>query len=375
VIGGGPAGLAMAGALRLRGLNAVVLEAGSLVGSSWRHHYERLHLHTIRSLSGLPGLSIPRGCGRYVARLDLVRYLEQYAMHFDLEVHPGVRVTAIAPVGSQHRDGARWRVTTDGGQELQARTVVVATGYNNTPSLLDQPGSGSFRGPILHASDYRDGSPFRGRDVLVVGTGNTGAEIAVDLVEHGAARVRIAVRRPPHLVRRDVGPVPNQVFAVLLRHLPDPVVDRIAAIQVRLTVPDLSPYGLPRPPPDLATRIRREGSIPTQDVGLIDAVRAGRVEPVPAILRFEGGAVRLVDGSLLYPDAVIAATGYRRGLDAVVGPLGVLDESGSPVRRGGRPAAPGLYFLGYTIAISGGLREIGIEARRIARRERLAAPR
>jgi cation diffusion facilitator CzcD-associated flavoprotein CzcO len=373
VIGGGPAGLAMAGALRLRGLDAVVLEAGALVGSSWRHHYDRLHLHTIRSLSGLPGLSIPRGCGRYVARLDLVRYLEQYAMHFDLEVHPGVRVTGLEPVGPRRPDGARWRVTTDSGAELHARTVIVATGHNHTPRLLDQPGSGTFRGPILHASDYRDGSPFRGRDVLVVGTGNTGAEIAVDLAEHGAKRVRIAVRTPPHLVRRDVGPVPNQVMGVLVRRLPDPLVDRIAAIQVRLSVPDLSPFGLPRPPPDLATRIRRDGSIPTQDVGLIDAVRSGRVEPVPAILRFEEGAVRLADGSLIRPDAVIAATGYRRGLESMVGGLGVLDESGRPVRRGGRPAAPGLYFLGYSIVISGALREIGIEARRIARRERLAA--
>ncbi|MDQ1513795.1 MAG: putative flavoprotein involved in transport, partial [Microbacteriaceae bacterium] len=120
-------------------------------------------------------------------------------------------------------------------------------------------------------------------------------------------------------------------------------------------------------------RIRRDGSIPTQDVGLIDAVRSGRVEPVPAILRFEEGAVRLADGSLIRPDAVIAATGYRRGLESMVGGLGVLDESGRPVRRGGRPAAPGLYFLGYSIVISGALREIGIEARRIARRERLAA--
>jgi putative flavoprotein involved in K+ transport len=293
-------------------------------------------------------------------------------MHFDLAIRSGVTVVRIDPLPGEP-GGARWKLTGDSGEELVARTVVVATGYNNAPRLPDWPGSGTFRGPILHASDYRNGAPFRGRDVLVAGAGNSGAEIAVDLVEHGASRVRLAVRTPPHLVRRDVGPVPNQVVGVLVRHLPDPVVDRVAAIQVRLTVPDLTPYGLPRPAPDLATRIRRDGSIPTQDVGLIDAVRAGRVEPVPAIQGFEAGAVRLVDGSLINPHAVIAATGYQRGLESMVGGLGLLDAAGRPVRRGGRPAAPGLYFLGYTIAISGALREIGIEARRIARRERMVA--
>ncbi|GGW58911.1 flavin-containing monooxygenase [Streptomyces xantholiticus] len=362
VVGGGPGGLAAAAALRERGVRAVVLEKSESVGASWRLHYDRLHLHTTRRLSALPGLPMPRSFGRWVSRDDLVRYLEKYAEFHELEVVTGVEVSRIEPAGSD------WLLHATGGRELTGRAVVVATGYNHTPHLPDWPGRDTYTGGLLHAGDYRNPVPYAGKDVLVVGVGNTGAEIAVDLVEGGAARVRLAVRTVPHIVRRSTAGWPAQRTGVLVRRLPVPLVDKAGDLMCRIAVPDLTEQGLPRPDTGLYSRVE-QGAIPVQDVGLIDAVRTGRVEPVAALDAFDDGKAVLADGTRISPDAVIAATGYRRGLEGVVGHLGVLDERGRPVVRGGRTPeqAPGLYFTGFTNPISGMLREMAIDARKIAK--------
>lgn len=364
VIGAGPAGLAVAASLGRRGIRAVVLERADAVGASWRRHYERLHLHTTRRWSGLPGYPIPRRFGRWVARADVVDYLEQYAAHHGIEVRTGVAVTRIT-----RDDDGEWMVETESGETFTGATVVVATGYNHTPVPPRWPGVERFPGELVHASSYRNAAPYRGKDVLVVGAGNTGAEIAVDLTEGGASRVRLAIRTVPHIVKRSNLGWPAQGTGILVRHLPVPIVDRIARVTSRLEVPDLSAYGLPRPTTGLYSRVM-EGSVPLQDVGLIAGVQARRIEPVAAVESFDAdGAVLLADGSRLAPDAIIAATGYRRGLEPLVGELDALDERGLPRVHGPRtpPSAPGLYFTGYTNPISGMFRELRIDADRIAR--------
>ncbi|KOT38473.1 monooxygenase [Streptomyces caelestis] len=364
VIGGGPGGLAVAYALRARGVRAVVLERSDRVGDSWRRHYARLRLHTTRRLSALPGLPMPRRFGRWPARDDVVRYLEKYAEHHRLEIVTGVEVSRV----ERTPDGTGWLLHATGGRELTGAAVVVATGFNHTPRVPDWPGRDTYAGEFLHASGYRDAKPFAGRDVLVVGVGNTGAEIAVDLVEGGASRVRLAVRTPPHIVRRSTAGWPAQYSAVLVRRLPVGLVDRLCRVQARVALPDLSAQGLPRPGTGLYSRVL-EGAIPVQDVGLVDAVRTGAVEVVAAVEGFEEGEVVLADGERVRPDAIVAATGYARGLEGLVGGLGVLDDRGRPVVHGARtPAdAPGLYFTGFTNPISGNLRELARDAQRIAR--------
>lgn len=363
VIGAGPGGLAVAGALALRGVRAVVLERGDGVGTSWRGHYDRLHLHTPRLLSGLPGMRIPRRYGRWVARDDVVRYLQAYAAHHALDVRTGVDVERLERV-----DGIGWRVVPRGGRGLLTPHVVVATGYNHTPVIPNWPGQADFPGEIVHAAAYRNPAPYAARRVLVVGTGNTGCEIAQDIADAGAPVVWLAYRTPPHILRRSTVGWPAQATGILVRRLPVPVVDALAGVGARTQTPDLTAYGLPRPSGGLYSRARA-GAIPVQDVGIVAAIRRRAVLPVPTLEGFDGPEAVLADGRRVRPDAVVVATGYRSGLEPLLGRLGVLDANGRPRVSGARNVAhaPGLWFTGFTNPISGMFRELRLDGTRIAR--------
>lgn len=363
MVGAGPAGLAAGAMLRARGVPALLVDHSSRLGEGWQKHYDRLHLHTVRWLSGLPGLRIPRSEGRWVSKDGVARYLEAYARHHGLRILLETEVERI-----DRAEEAGWALHADGSR-LHAQHVVVASGYNRIPWLPDWPGRESFAGELVHSSRYRNPAPYRGRDVLVVGTGNSGAEIAADLAEGGARRVSLSIRTPPNVLPRDVGGFPIQILAVLLRRLPPVVVDAAARMTQRLLLGDLTRHGMPRPPKGAYTRLKEDDIIPILDVGLVAQLKRGRVRVVSAVRGFEGSDVVLADGTRLRPDAVVAATGFRRGLEDLVGHLGILGAKGRPVVHGPvtHPRAPDLYFLGYTNPISGNLRELGIDARRIAR--------
>jgi putative flavoprotein involved in K+ transport len=350
IVGAGPAGLATAATLRARGIAATIIERGR-VGEPWRGRYDRLHLHTIRSLSHLPGYRIPRHFGRWVARDQFVQYLEQYAAHHRLEPRFGVEATRI------DRDDGHWSISTTAGA-LPARVVVVATGYTRVPHWPRWPGT--FDGPMIHSAEYRNPQPYRDQDVLIVGAGNSGTEIAVDLAEGGAGRVRIAIRTPPNILRRDVKGFPIQLLGIVFRRLPPRLLDPLFLGLERVTIPDLSGRGLPRPRAPFS-QFQRTGTVPIFDVGFIDAVRDGAIEVVPGVTALNGRAVVLADGSRVFPDAVVAATGYSPGLEPLVGHLTAIGEHGIP-----RPQ-PRLHFIGMRIPVSGFLREVGIDARQIAR--------
>jgi putative flavoprotein involved in K+ transport len=356
-VGAGPAGLAAAGEAHRNGLTAQVLDAAEAVGASWRGHYDRLRLHTTRGLSALPRVPIPERLGRWVARDDFVAYLEHYARKISVPIRLGVRVERIeaAPSG--------WRLITSAG-ELEAGQVVIATGHNHTPLRPDWPGKAAFTGELIHSSAYRNPVPFRGRDVLVVGAGNSGAEIAADLVEGGAGKVWISIRTSPNIVRRDgPGGIAPQYLGILMRPLPLKIVDPLSLLVQKLVIGDLSRYGIAAPATGVATRVL-DGHIPLIDVGFLAQLKAGRIEVVPGITGFEGSEV-VCGARRLKADVVIAATGYSPGLEPMVGHLGVLDANGRPSFHAPQPSpqAPGLFFIGYSNPISGNLREIAHDAR------------
>jgi cation diffusion facilitator CzcD-associated flavoprotein CzcO len=360
VIGAGPAGLAVAACLRKRGIDVLVVDRGTAVGESWRRRYDRLHLHTPRVQSALPGLRMPRRFGRWVTKDDVAAYLVQYADHSGITPRFGTEVQRL------ERDGDGWTAHTGDGV-LQARQVVLATGYNSVPVAPHWPGQDSFPGDLVHASAYTNSEKYRDKSVLVVGPGNTGAEIAADLAEGGATQVWLAVRTPPNVVTRQLGPVPTTLLAISMDFSPAWLADPLNRALQRVFVGDLTRYGLPAPRAGVVTQMRATGVTPTIDVGLIAALRAGRVTPVAALARFDGGEAVLDDGTRLAPDAVIAATGYTTGLAPVVGHLGVLDDRGRPPANGAKPAVPGLRFVGLSTPLKGLLLQINLDARAAAR--------
>jgi putative flavoprotein involved in K+ transport len=360
IVGAGPTGLAVAAVLKGRGIESVLLERAEALGDSWRRRYARLHLHTVRWLSGLPGMAIPRSAGKWVPKDAYADYLVAYARHHGLEPRLGV------DVGRVDRTDETWTLRTSTG-DVEAQFVVVASGFSGEPRLPEWPGLESFGGRLVHSVDYVEPSPYAGRDVLVVGSGNSGAEIAVDLVEGGAGRVRLSVRTPPIVVRRDTLGVPSQLLGIAIGRLPRRVVIPVSRALRKISIPDLEPYGLPAPPDGIA-QFARTGTVPILDVGIVAAVRARRVAVVAAVERFEDGQVVLADGTRLNADSVIAATGFRPGLEPLVGHLGVLDAAGRPVVHGAEthPGAPRLYFAALSPTLSGLLREAAGDARRVA---------
>ena len=363
VCGAGAAGLAAGAALRRAGADVVVLERSDHVAASWRKRYAALRLNTPGWMSTLPGFRAKRRrYGEFPSRDQWIQYLEDYAAHHGLDIRFGTEVEQIT------RSGGGWQVHTSTGI-LSSAAVVVATGHDHDPHWPDWPGRESFAGELIHASEYVEPRPYRGRDVLVVGPGVTGTELAHHLVEGGAGRVRVSVRTPPHFYRRKLLGMPPQIIGGALQHLPLRMADAIAWSTERQVFGDLTPYGLPRPPLGVATQLKKTQQAPACDDGFVAAIKSGRITVVPAVEGFDGTDILLADGSRTQADVVVAATGYRRGLVPLVGHLGVLDERGTPLVYGGRqhPNAPGLYFTGYRTELSGQLRLMRFDARSIAR--------
>jgi putative flavoprotein involved in K+ transport len=363
VVGAGPAGLAVAAMLERRGVPALVIERASNVASRWRPRYDSLILNTPRLNSTLPGYRIPRHYGRWPSRDAMVEYLEEYARRNALRIEFGVEVRRV------DREHGSWLLQTS-NREQRTRAVVIATGHDAEPLIPDWPGKAGYAGELLHAADYRRPDPFRGRDVLVVGPNTTGSEVAYELASHGADRVRVSMRTPPYVSRREwPRGVPVNITAVLLDLLPDRVANRIAAVGPWLMYGNLSKHGLPPSPYGAQTnaKVRHQGAL--VDNGFVRAVKEERIELVAAVEAFDGADVVLADQSRIQPDVVIAATGYSRVLEPLVGHLGVLDETGFPrvMADQTHPNAPRLYFNGYYATISGGLRHMRRHARRIAR--------
>jgi cation diffusion facilitator CzcD-associated flavoprotein CzcO len=361
VVGAGPAGLSAALALKDVGLRPLVVDRAAEVGSSWRGRYDRLRLNTSRALSHLPDRRFPKGTPMFPTRDQLVDHLERHAHEGGFELLLGTDVARIDP------DDGSWEVATSGG-ELTARQVVLSTGYEGAPFTPDWSGRESFEGTLIHAAEYRNPEAFAGMAVLVVGPGCSGMEIAYDLATGGAAKVWLSARTPPNIVlRTGPGGLPGDLVAVTLLHLPVRLADAVTRAGRRMDLGDLSEYGLPVPDEGVFARLRRTGAVPAiVDREVIDAIKDGRIEVVTGVEALDRTAVRLADGRSLEPDALVAATGYRRGLEPLVGHLGVLDARGMPRAAGPVPAIRGLRFVGYT-SRPGALGYMSKEAKRAAR--------
>ena len=362
IIGAGPAGIATAVNLAENGVRSVIIDREGQVAASWRGRYDRLKLDTNRWFSRLPGRPYPKGTPIFPTRDQVADYLERHAQIGGVVHRLNTAVERVDPLG----DGG-WQLLTSAGH-IEARHVVVATGRANTPVIPEWPGANTFKGELLHSSLYRNSEPFAGKRVLVIGSGTSGMDIAHDLATGGAATVWLAVRTPPNILLRN-GPwgIPGDVFLRPMFHLPPNLADTILGCLRVVRLGDLSEFGLPIPAEGAFAAAHRRGISPSIiDMDVIKAVRRNEIEVVQTVASIYPTGVSLVDGTLIQPEVVIAATGYRPGLESTVGHLDVLDDHGVPQIMAPKPASKGLWFIGYQLGPSL-LGIVGQQSRPLAR--------
>jgi putative flavoprotein involved in K+ transport len=335
VIGAGAAGLAAAYHLQRQGRRFVVLEASPVPSGSWPQYYDSLTLFTPARHSGLPGLPFPGSAGHYPSRDEMAEYLQSYAEHHAFPVQTGTRVLRVrkAEVG--------FEVQTENGGVLSARTVICASGTFGRPFSPALPGEAEYQGKRLHSSVYRNAEPFAGQRVVVVGAGNSAAQIAAELSR--MARVSLAVRSRPHLIaQRPLGvDLTDWLSLSGIERVPFGRLFRVPDVQPVIAVP-----------------------------GVKAAFRRRTFDMRPMFTAFTPAGVRWADGREEDVDSVVFATGYRS--DSPYLPADALDAEGEPRQRGGLSRVyPGLAFVGLpgqrTVA-SGTIRAAGSDAGAVVRR-------
>jgi indole-3-pyruvate monooxygenase len=360
VIGAGAAGLAVGACLRHEHIPYIIIEEDDAPGSAWDRRYDRLHLHTHKRFSALPHLPYPKDTPRYPSRRQVADYLRLYARTFQLEPRLGQRAVEA------RRDGHGW-VTTTQDTRYRSTFLVVATGQSKTPNRPSWPGMESFPGSILHSTEYTNGSVFKGARVLVVGFGNSAAEIALDLCEHGA-QVAMSVRGAVNVAPRDLFGMSTHAVSVMLSRLPARFADALTRTLPRLILGDLTPYGIRRLPYGGMIQIERDKTTPLLDIGTIGLIKSGRIVVFPDLERFNGELITFSDGRRAGFDAVVLGTGYRQNLISFLKDAdAALDANGCARASGRDSGVPGLFFCGFKNSRGGLLREAGREAQRIAR--------
>ena len=359
VIGAGAAGVAVARVLENSGLSVRLLEKAERAGASWWMRYDGLRLNTTRWLSDLPLTRMPARYGRWPHRQDWAAYIEDYAATLG-DTAFGVTAQRL------NKKSAGWLVQTDIGA-MSARFVVVATGHDRVPQIPKWSGVQSYSGTLIHSSQYGRAQDFRGQKILVVGTGNSGVEIATLLADEPSTQVSLSVRSPPLLLKREIGGIPVTVLAEIGRFLPDAVLDFVGLSAHRWMWQNLAPYGLGDTAKRLST-MRHTYYSPPLDSGFAAAVQRGAIHLRSAIAGFDGAAVIFETGGSDAFDVVIAATGFRPGLEHLVGHLGVLDDYGETAVTAGaqHPAAAGLFFAGFRFGLFALLPYLEGDARAIA---------
>jgi len=285
-----------------------------------------------------------------VSRKDFAEYLEGYARYFQISPRFGTKVLEV-----QRSGNGGWAVYTAQGETIESAVVVVATGVNRVPERPVLVGEEYFSGSILHSREYRNGKAFVGKNVLVVGMGNTGAEIALDLYEQGA-HPWISVRGPVNIVPRDFLGRPTQLTALKVARLPTWLGDHIGKLLRRIAVGDLSRFGIRYPRLSPAAQLRQTGQTPVIDLGTVEKIKSGGIQVVPAIQSLSAQGALFADGRQLPFEAIILATGYRPGLPEFLGACpGLLDVYGLPKACIGIQEYSGLYFVGFDNYTAGGI--------------------
>lgn len=359
IIGASVSGLASAACLHQNGLAYQIIEKQLQVATPWRNHYERLHLHTNKRLSNLPYFRFGKEIPAYPSRLQVIEYLEKYQEHFN--IHPLFETEALAI----RKVGTEW-ITDTNKDRFSSRYLIMATGAYFKPRQFKFPGQDSFPGTIVHSAYYKNGGGFSGKRVLVVGFGNSACEIAIDLVENGAS-VSMAVRSPVNVIPRDVLGIPVLELSLLLSKLSPKVADRLSAPLMKVLVGDITKLGLQKKSYGPLEQICRDHAAPLLDIGTLRLIREGKISVYGNIESIDGKQIHFEGGKCNDFDAIIAAVGYDRNcadfLEVAPERIEDLQRKIDQQQYFGKD---GLYFCGYWISPTGQIREISLDARKIA---------
>jgi cation diffusion facilitator CzcD-associated flavoprotein CzcO len=349
IIGAGPAGLATAGRMRHANVKFEIIEKSQNVGNAWRNHYDRLHLHTVKQWSHLPFVPFPDDYPTYVSRRQFVDYIDKYAAHFNINPQYGVEINSIK------KEGNYWEAISNKQEKYLAENIIIATGLNSAPKMPAWKGQDLFKGKIIHSNIYKNAQLFIGQKILVVGIGNTGAEIALDLSEHGVD-VCVVSRSEITLVPRDLNGRPVQVTAKLLEKFPFGFGDWLGSQIRKFYFGDLSKYGLKISKEHPAKMLRETGKTPLIDIGTIAAIKSGKIKVVGDIDHFTETGVQFINNGHIDFDQVILATGYRARIEEFIERGGeLLDTYGCPKSPIGEGFHKGLYFVGFDNYKLGGI--------------------
>lgn len=360
IVGASISGLASAACLQKKGVAYIIIEKGSAIAVPWRHHYERLHLHTPKGLSALPYKRFGGAVPCYPTRQQVVDYLGDYQAAFSIQPVFGTEALSI------RREGHHWVTETNNGV-FRSKYIIIATGPFGKPRPVSFKGMETYSGKLLHSYGYKTGRDFEGQRVLVVGFGNSACEIAIDLYEQGADP-SMAVRSPVNIVPRDLLGIPILRISLLLSRLPVRWADAIAAPLVRLLLGDITRLGLKKKRHGVFETFQKEGNTPVLDIGTLHLIRGGHIRIHDGIDHIEGETVFFADGRKESFDAIIAAVGYDRNYgDILLVGKERFEDLALPVGQQRYFGQDGLYFCGFWVGPTGQIREIALDAKRIAR--------
>ncbi|KAL8489997.1 hypothetical protein ACS0TY_025773 [Phlomoides rotata] len=352
IVGAGPSGLAVAAGLKEEGVPYVIVERADCIASLWQKRtYDRLKLHLPKKFCQFPNFPFPDHYPEYPNKKEFIEYLESYAGHFD-----------INPKFNECVDSAKyddvcnlWRVKTvsgidDSEVEYICQWLVVASGENADRNMPEINGLKDFGGEVMHACDYKSGENYRGKKVLVVGCGNSGMEVSLDLCNHDA-KPSMVVRSSVHVLPREVfGKSSFELAMLMLKWLPLWLVDKLMLLFAWFVFGNTEEYGLKRPALGPLTLKNTQGKTPVLDIGALEKIRSGEIQVVPAIKKFSCGMVELENGDKLELDSIIMATGYCSNVPLWLRESEFFNKNGFPKSPfpNGWKGKGGLYAAGFT---------------------------
>ncbi|CAJ1879825.1 unnamed protein product [Sphenostylis stenocarpa] len=349
IVGAGPSGLSAAACFTKHSIPYIILEREDCFASLWKKYsYDRLHLHLRKQFCQLPHKPFPPSFPPYVPKNQFLQYLDDYVSHF--AIAPLYRRTV--ELAQYDASSCRWRVEARNGdsgevEEYCGRFLVVATGETSDPFVPEVEGLSSFPGKVIHSTGFASGKEFKDEHVLVVGSGNSGMEIALDLVNHGA-KTSILVRSPVHFLSREM--VSWGLF--LQKYLSLSFVDSLMVILSTMFYGDVTKYGVRRPNEGPFYMKVKYGKYPVIDVGTYEKIKSGELKVLAAEIESVRGKDVLFKNGELHPfDSIVFCTGFKRSTNKwLKGDDYLLNDDGLP-----KPSYPihwkgnnGLYCVGLS---------------------------